>query len=89
MSEIFPTRIREIGIAIGTATQWLFNCVFSLATPHAVNNMGWRTFLMFAIFNWAIVFYVFFFIKETTGKSLEEMEEGMFFLRFHYKKDND
>lgn len=76
MSEIFPTRIREIGIAIGTSTQWLFNFVFSQATPHAVDNMGWRTFLMFCIFNWAIVFYVFFFIKETTGKSLEEMEDG-------------
>jgi hypothetical protein len=77
MSEIFPTRIREIGIAIGTATQWLFNFVFSQATPHAVDNMGWRTFLMFCIFNWAIVVYVFIFIKETTGKSLEEMEDGM------------
>ncbi|KAL3476501.1 general substrate transporter [Aspergillus californicus] len=75
MSEIFPTRIREIGIAVGTATQWLFNFVFSQATPHAVTNMGWRTFLMFCIFNWAIVVYVLLFIKETTGKSLEEMED--------------
>ncbi|KAL2827965.1 general substrate transporter [Aspergillus cavernicola] len=75
MSEIFPTRIREVGIAVGTATQWLFNFVFSQATPHAVDNMGWRTFLMFCIFNWAIVVYVFLFIKETTGKSLEEMED--------------
>ncbi|KAL2827889.1 general substrate transporter [Aspergillus pseudoustus] len=89
MSEIFPTRIREIGIAIGTATQWLFNCVFSLATPHAVNNMGWRTFLMFAIFNWAIVFYVFFFIKETTGKSLEEMEEVFQSNLVRYTKDEE
>lgn len=80
MSEIFPTRIREIGIAVGTATQWLFNFVFSQATPHAVDNMGWKTFLMFCIFNWAIVVYVFLFIKETTGKSLEEMEDGMCFL---------
>ncbi|KAF9894785.1 hypothetical protein FE257_004406 [Aspergillus nanangensis] len=75
MSEIFPTRIREMGIAVGTATQWLFNFVFSQATPHAVDNMGWRTFLMFCIFNWALVVYAWFFIKETTGKSLEEMEE--------------
>ena len=76
MSEIFPSRIREMGIAVGTATQWLFNFVFSQATPHAVDNMGWRTFLMFCIFNWALVVYGWLFIKETTGKSLEEMEEG-------------
>ncbi|KAI1371868.1 putative MFS sugar transporter [Hypoxylon crocopeplum] len=74
MSEIFPSRIREAGVAVGTATQWLFNFVFSQITPHAVNNIGWRTFLMFCIFNWALVAYAWFFIKETKGKSLEEME---------------
>ncbi|KAM0270645.1 hypothetical protein ACHAQH_009361 [Verticillium albo-atrum] len=74
MGEIFPTRIREAGIAIGTSTQWLFNFVFSQVTPHAVENLGWRTFLMFAIFNWALVVFVWFFIRETKGKSLEEME---------------
>ncbi|EED17489.1 MFS sugar transporter, putative [Talaromyces stipitatus ATCC 10500] len=75
MSEIFPNRLREGSIAIGTATQWLFNFVFSQITPHAVNNLGWRTFLMFCIFNWSLVVYAWFFIKETKGKSLEEMEE--------------
>ncbi|KAJ9644820.1 hypothetical protein H2204_001282 [Knufia peltigerae] len=73
-SEIFSNRTREMGIAIGTATQWLFNFVFSQATPHAVDNLGWKTFLMFAIFNFALVVYSWFVIKETTGKSLEEME---------------
>lgn len=29
---------------------------------------------MFAIFNFANIVYVWFFIKETNGKSLEEME---------------
>ncbi|KAF7594856.1 hypothetical protein BBP40_008186 [Aspergillus hancockii] len=74
MSEIFPSRIREGGIAVGTATQWLFNFVFSQITPHAVDNLGWKTFLMFCIFNWALVVYTWFFIKETKGRSLEEME---------------
>jgi sugar porter (SP) family MFS transporter len=37
MSEIFPSRIREAGVAVGTATQWLFNFVFSQVTPHAVS----------------------------------------------------
>ncbi|KAI1135916.1 putative MFS sugar transporter [Hypoxylon sp. FL0543] len=74
MSEIFPTRIREAGVAVGTATQWLFNFVFSQITPHAINNIGWRTFLMFCIFNWALAVYAWLVIKETKGKSLEEME---------------
>ena len=29
---------------------------------------------MFAIFNYAIIAYSFFFLRETKGKSLEEME---------------
>lgn len=29
---------------------------------------------MFAIFNFANIFYVWFFVRETNGKSLEEME---------------
>ncbi|KAI1874706.1 hypothetical protein JX265_004914 [Neoarthrinium moseri] len=74
MGEIFPTRLREAGIAVGTATQWLFNFVFSQVTPYAINNIGWRTFLMFCIFNWSLVVYTWLFIKETKGKSLEEME---------------
>lgn len=74
MSEIFPSRIREAAVAIGTATQWLFNFVFSQVTPHAVANLGWRTFLMFCIFNYSLVVFAWFFIKETKGKSLEEME---------------
>lgn len=74
MSEIFPTRIREGAIATGTATQWLFNFVFSQITPHAIKNLGWKTFLMFAIFNCSLLAYTWFFIKETKGRSLEEME---------------
>lgn len=74
MSEIFPSRIREAGVAIGTSTQWLFNFVFSQVTPHAITNLGWKTFLMFCIFNYSLVVFAWFFIKETKGKSLEEME---------------
>lgn len=74
MGEIFPTRVREGAVAVGTSTQWLFNFVFSQVTPHAVENLGWKTFVMFAVFNWALVVFVWFFVKETKGRTLEEME---------------
>ncbi|SPO05570.1 related to quinate transport protein [Cephalotrichum gorgonifer] len=74
IGEMFPNRIRESGVAIGMATQWLFNFAFSFITPHAVQNLGWKTFLMFAIFNFSLVAYVYIFILETKGRSLEEME---------------
>ena len=64
LGEMFPTRIREFGIAIGAASQWLFNFMLSQITPHAVKNLGWKTFLMFCIFNYALVVYAFFVIRE-------------------------
>lgn len=43
-------------------------------TPNAVNHIKWRTFLMFGIFCVAMGIWVFFFIKETKGRSLEDMD---------------
>lgn len=48
--------------------------MMSQITPYAIANIEWRTFLMFAIFNYAIVVYSYFVLRETAGKSLEEME---------------
>ena len=66
LGEVFPTRTRELGIAIGAAAQWLFNFMLSQITPHAVNNLGWKTFLMFAIFNYSLVVYAFFVLREVS-----------------------
>jgi hypothetical protein len=84
MSEIFPTRVREGGIAVGAATQWLFGFTLSQVTPTAVNNLGYKAFLMFCCFNWALVLYTWFFIKETKGLSLEEMEICEFIFSFFF-----
>ena len=70
IGEICPTRIREFGIATGAASQWLFNFVLSQITPHAIANIGWRTFVMFCIFNWAISVYSWLLLKEVSDFSL-------------------
>ncbi|KKY24385.1 putative mfs sugar [Phaeomoniella chlamydospora] len=66
IGEIFPSRIREIGVGLGAASQWLFNFMMSQITPHAIENIAWKTFLMFAIFNYAIIFYSHFILKEVS-----------------------
>ncbi len=43
-------------------------------TPSAIYHIGWRIFLMFGIFCVANGTFVFFFIKETKGRTLEEMD---------------
>ncbi|KAJ5634561.1 hypothetical protein N7528_002403 [Penicillium herquei] len=75
VGEIFSSRTREVGLTVGAASQWLFNFMMSQVTPHAITNIKWRMFLMFAIFNYAIVGYAWLVIKETSQDSLEEMQE--------------
>ncbi|TVY81797.1 Quinate permease [Lachnellula suecica] len=78
VSEIFPTRIREVGIAVGVSSQWLFNFVFSLTTPYMITNLGWGTFLLWGILDAVIAFCTFLFLKETRGLSLEEITHNDF-----------
>ncbi|KAJ6083552.1 hypothetical protein N7467_007687, partial [Penicillium canescens] len=74
-SEIFPTRIREPGVAFGVGSQWLFNFVWSFSTPYIQAGIGWGTFLLFGLLDVLIVIFTFFFLKETAGKSLEEIND--------------
>ncbi|RMJ27438.1 Sugar and other transporter [Aspergillus sp. HF37] len=74
LSEIFPTRLRSYGVGLGATTQWLFNFIITQITPRAVNNIGWRTFIMFGVFCIAGGTFVLFFLKETKGRSLEDMD---------------
>lgn len=43
IGEIFPTRIRDHGMAIASANIWLWNFVVSKITPIAIVNIGWKT----------------------------------------------
>ncbi|KAJ5677204.1 uncharacterized protein N7477_002837 [Penicillium maclennaniae] len=70
LSEIFPTRLRAYGVGLGAASQWLFNFVITEVTP----PIGWRTFLMFGIFCTAMSIFVTIFVKETKGRTLEDMD---------------
>lgn len=72
--QIFPSRIREIGSSVAVSSQWLFNFLFSLTTPYMISAWSTYTFLFYAILDIIMAVLVFIFVKETKGKSLEEME---------------
>ncbi|KAI1387690.1 general substrate transporter [Hypoxylon trugodes] len=78
VSEIFPARIREPGVAVGVASQWLFNFIFSLTTPYMISSMGWGTFLLWGIFDAVIAILSFAYLKETRGLSLEAIANQRF-----------
>lgn len=74
-SEIFPTRIREPGVAFGVGSQWLFNFIWSFSTPYIMAGIGWATFLLFGLLDVLILIFTYFYLKETAGKTLEEINE--------------
>lgn len=73
-TEIFPSRIREVGSSVAVSSQWLFNFLFSLTTPYMISAWGTYTFIFYAALDIIMAINVFLFVKETKGKSLEEME---------------
>lgn len=75
IAEIFPVRLREIGVAVGIASMWTFTCAYSFATPYMIEYMGWGTFIYYGVTDVCMALFAFFVMKETHGVSLEEMDE--------------
>ncbi|CAA7259651.1 unnamed protein product [Cyclocybe aegerita] len=45
-----------------------------MITGPAFENISWRTYIIFAVLNAAIIPPVYFFFPETAGRSLEDMD---------------
>jgi hypothetical protein len=50
-SEILPLRLRQKGSSISTASNWICNFLIVMITPDAVANIGWRSYIIFAVLN--------------------------------------
>jgi len=74
VSDIFNTRTRHYGLAVASASQWLFNFVLSKVTPDLVSDLGYELFLMFGTINILGMGTFSLLIPETKGRSLEEMD---------------
>jgi hypothetical protein len=42
--------------------------------PTGITNIGWKFYLLFCVFNVLAIPFVYFFVKETKGLSLEEID---------------
>ncbi|PYI04594.1 general substrate transporter [Aspergillus sclerotiicarbonarius CBS 121057] len=73
-AELFNSRIREPGVAIGVSAQWLSNFIWSFSTPYVLAGAKWATFLIFGILDATFAVFVWIFLPETRGRSLEEID---------------
>lgn len=74
-AEINSLRYRNMGAAVATATNWIWNYVIVLITPIGVQNIGWRYYLIYAVMNFFFVPVVYFFYEETAALTLEQVDE--------------
>ena len=73
--ELFPLRVRGKAIALTTSANWAFNFALGYFVPPAFVNITWKVYILFGVFCTAMLIHVFFMFPETTGKTLEEVEE--------------
>ncbi|MGQ3674050.1 MFS transporter [Xanthobacter sp. TB0139] len=78
MSELFPSAVREAGIAAASATSWLFNMLVAFTFLSFVGWIGLSgVLLLFLIVCVASVIIGMAFVPETKGAALEDIEENV------------
>jgi len=75
IAELFPNRLRSKGMSVAIVTLWIACTIVSVTFPIMLQKLsGGITFLIFAVICLANSLYVWQFVPETKGKTLEELE---------------
>ncbi|KAM0293765.1 hypothetical protein ACHAO9_001451 [Fusarium lateritium] len=72
--EITPLDLRHVGSSIAAFSEWLWTFVIALITPYAIDTAGWKFYLLFCIMILLNIPFTYFFLPETSGKTLEELD---------------
>ena len=77
VSEVFPLKIRGVAMSVCTVSNFAFNFFVVGSFPVLLNRIGgaW-TFWMFGIVSILCIIFVYFFVPETKGISLEQIESN-------------
>ncbi|KAI6825205.1 general substrate transporter [Hortaea werneckii] len=74
-AEIFPARIRSICMSFCFFVNWIVDYGITKATPVMLTEMGWGTFLLYAMLTYGGVVFIFFCLPEFKGRSIESMDD--------------
>ncbi|KAH6606120.1 hypothetical protein Trco_005273 [Trichoderma cornu-damae] len=81
IGEIFPLPIRSRGVALSTASNWLWNTIIAVITPYLVGtnkaNLKSSVFFLWGSLCACAFVYSYFLIPETKGLSLEQVDKMM------------
>ncbi|KAI6715078.1 hypothetical protein JHW43_002444 [Diplocarpon mali] len=74
VSELYPARYRAPCLAIATASNWFFNFLISFFTTFITDKIDYFYGLVFGVCCFLLFWIVYFFMIETKGRSLEEID---------------
>lgn len=74
ISEIFPLSVRGKGMSIAASSNWMNNFIVGQVTPNMIVHLSYGTFIFFGLFSFLGGLFVLFFVPETKGYTLEEMD---------------
>ncbi|KAL5526296.1 hypothetical protein ACEPAF_8019 [Sanghuangporus sanghuang] len=74
-AEIWPLSVRGKGISIAASSNWMNNFIVGQVTPSMMAHLRFGTFIFFGTFSLMGGLFVLFFVPETKGLTLEEMDE--------------
>ncbi|KIK92604.1 hypothetical protein PAXRUDRAFT_13135 [Paxillus rubicundulus Ve08.2h10] len=78
IGEIFPLPIRSRGVALSTASNWLWNTIIAVITPYMVNqdagNLRSSVFFIWGSLCTCAFIYAYFLVSETKGLTLEQVD---------------
>lgn len=81
ISEIFPNQVRAKGQTLGSSTHWVMAAIIAFCFPYLAETFGGTiTFSFFGTMMILQLIFVWRFMPETKGKSLEQIENKLVIL---------
>lgn len=77
LSEIFPTHVRSKALSLCSGVLWLATFLVVLVSPSLLTLSPVVNFVLFGVMNGLGFWFVWRFVPETKGKTLEELERLM------------
>jgi len=75
LGEMFPNKIRGAALSLAGLSQWGTNFLVTMTFPMLLGGIGLGgAYSLYAIFAAVSAFYAWKFVRETMGRSLEQME---------------
>ncbi|ELP69325.1 sugar porter family MFS transporter [Streptomyces turgidiscabies] len=73
LGEMFPNRLRAAALGVAAAAQWIANWAITASFPSLADWNLSATYVIYTVFAVLSIPFVLRFVKETKGKTLEEM----------------